>query len=133
VAIACERKDRGLGGVTLTVPGHNAFVTQAAREGPGALADHPAAAQRRSPMPVVIAKLRRRAPIVWLIGSTGFGLAALALMLADSAWPLPVLMAVVQAALLAAGTVGFLDGDSAPTAGKDRAGASEPLPRRQEI
>jgi hypothetical protein len=81
-------------------------------------------------MAVVIASLRRRAPIVWLIASTGFGLAALALMLAGSAWPLPVLMAVVQAASLAAGTVGFLGGDSAQTGGKDRAGAADTTSRR---
>ncbi len=68
----------------------------------------------------VTASLRRRAPVVWLTASAGFGLAALVLMLAGSAWPLPVLMAVVQAALLAMGAVGYLRGGPAQAGVQDR-------------
>jgi hypothetical protein len=71
-------------------------------------------------MAAVIATLRRRTPIVWLIASTGFGLGALVLMLAGSAWPLPVLMAVAQAALLAIGAVGYLSSGSAQAGAQDQ-------------
>jgi hypothetical protein len=81
-------------------------------------------------MAAVIATLRLRTPIAWLIASTGFGIGALVLMLAGSAWPLPVFMATVQAALLATGAVGFLSGDSAQAGRKDRAGAAETMSRR---
>ena len=72
------------------------------------------------PLASVIATLRRCPPIVWLLASSGFGLAALLLMLAGSAWPLPVLMAAVQAALLAMGAVGYLNSSSARPDTNDR-------------
>jgi hypothetical protein len=74
------------------------------------------------------ASLRRVRPARWLAASAALGLAALALMLAGSPWPIPVLLAGSQAALLAAGIVSHL-GDSVRPDGAERVSSRHPLPR----